>query len=146
VVGLNLHEGSMGSKSSTGSKRFVLQRFQGSRFAAEIILGLAVVFGTSCRSHSGSITIANGTSESIARAEMIVCNQRLIVENLKPHDEAFRDYRLNCEGHYSVNVRFESGRQVSKDVGYVTTGMDMHHRLIIDDGDWKFELRTSGTP
>jgi hypothetical protein len=118
----------MGSRGSKG-------------FGSVLVLVLTSVLG-SCTSNSGSITLANKSSEPIAHAEISICRQTLTIDDLAVGQEANRNYRVNCEDGYSVRVRFQSGREISNDdIGYVTGGMDFRHTLIVTDRELQIDFR-----
>jgi hypothetical protein len=62
----------------------------------------------------------------------------MTIDDLAVGQEASRNYRINCEDGYSIRVRLTSGRELSNDdIGYVTTGMDLRHKIIVTDAGFE---------
>lgn len=99
------------------------------------IVSAILVTSLACAPNKGTVSVTNKSSEMITRAIVVICGQTLEISNLDPSKTKSMSYRIECEGHYSVNVEFRSGRHLEKNVGYVTSGFDMHHEIVVLDAD-----------
>jgi hypothetical protein len=77
----------------------------------------------------------NRASEPIVRAVIIVSGQTLELKHLRPTEVASRRYRITSDGHYNVDIAFESGKHIRKDVGDVTPGADIRYEIVVTDSD-----------
>jgi hypothetical protein len=97
---------------------------------------LMLALFVSCAENHGVLTLANKASEPITRASVLVCGQTLDFSSLAISGSESRNFRTSCEGDYQIEVEFQSGRNLKKTVGYVTSGFnEMRATLLITDGD-----------
>jgi len=96
---------------------------------------LTTLLGASCDRNTSTISVVNWSGESVARVVVVLCGQKVEMANLEMSEAAQATYRITCEGHYSIDVEFQSGRRLQKEVGYVTSGFDFHHRLHVTASD-----------
>ena len=96
---------------------------------------LVLLTSSACRSVTSELVVANKSQEPIAAAVISVGGQELELQGIKVGEEIKRQFSVRKEGGFAVTVRFESGRTIRKDVGYVTPGMSADHRLTISDTD-----------
>lgn len=103
------------------------------------LLGVATIIGafflTSCTSNKGSFTLLNKTTEPIARATVAICGQTIELRAIQPNISGAGSYEVKCESHYTIQVDFQSGKRLLKEVGYVTTGMDFQDKIVVTDSD-----------
>ena len=95
---------------------------------------LLAIMSLSCeliRHHQGEVTVINDTGEEIAQGSVEVCNQRFAFIDLKPGNRKQFFYSITAESQYTVAVKFASGREVTNDIGYVTSGFDFSDVLIL---------------
>jgi hypothetical protein len=85
----------------------------------------------SCRENSGYYELINDSSETILYAKVRICNQESEFRNLPPGKMEGKKYRVTSDSHYVVLVRFESGKEILKEIGYVTNGFDFANRITI---------------
>lgn len=90
---------------------------------------------SACRSVTSNLAVTNKSKESIAAAVIAVGGQELELQEIKVGEEINRQFAVQKEGGFSITVRFESGRTIRKEVGYVTPGIAADHRLTISDAD-----------
>lgn len=64
-----------------------------------------------------------------------VSGQKLEFTNLNPSEVHNATYWITQEGDYAVEVEFQSGKRLKKNVGYITRGINMHHELVVTDSD-----------
>ena len=90
-------------------------------------------FGT----HHGRVTVVNGSRKVIIKGDLVICGQRFTFDNLRSNEFKEFSYRIgSCPGQdYRVAVTFESGGTITRKVGYVTSGFDFSHELIIRQED-----------
>ena len=107
------------------------------------LLGLGVA--VSCLSlvapRDGHVTLSNTTAEAIVRAQVGVCGQDFTIEHLGPGENRTVTFRIRADSHYTVSVRFASGRSMSKELGYITSGIDVADMLLIKENDVLLALK-----
>jgi hypothetical protein len=89
----------------------------------------------SCMSNKGSFLLVNKAKEPIARAVVTVCGQTIEFKAIQPTKSASGSYQIKSDSHYDVRVEFESGRNLHKEIGYVTNGLDFEHEIVVTDTD-----------
>src|SRR5262249_1807892 len=95
------------------------------------LVSVAVLQTCDSWGHKGRLTIVNGSEESIRNGRVVVCGQRLALDNLGPRRARVFMYKVNCEGGYDITATFASGVSLKRETGYVTTGMDFSDELIV---------------
>ena len=98
-----------------------------------VIVGALML--ASCRAHSGSFALVNHASEPIAHASVSICGQTIELRDIQSGRSATRSYRVTSDSHYGIRVEFGSGKQLYKEVGYVTNGVDFQHEISVTDSD-----------
>lgn len=68
--------------------------------------------------------VVNKSGEMIVRAVVSVCGQKVEFESIPQNDSVTAKYEANCEGYYTVEVEFQSGRKFRQDEGYVRPDVD----------------------
>jgi len=102
-----------------------------------IVAGLAVgcVVATMLSSWNGEVTIKNDATKEVTKGQISICNQQFDFGGLKVGTSKTIAYRIKSDSHYKVVVEFESGKKLSKELGYVTNGMDFKDVLRVKDDD-----------
>lgn len=95
-----------------------------------VILGMVA-----CGSNKGSFTLVNNAEEPIAKAVLIVSGQTVEFRDILPDDHATASYQIKFDSHYDVRIVFRSGKELHKEVGYVTSGFDFQHEIVVTDID-----------
>jgi hypothetical protein len=92
---------------------------------------------TSCfsREYTGQFILVNDSSEIITLARIEVCKQFIEVRDLKPHGKFNAEFKVTSDSHYDIAVYFASGKNLTKQIGYVTRGFDFKHTLVGTDAD-----------
>lgn len=84
---------------------------------------------------SGELTIINKSSEVVALAEVIVCNQVMQLKMIEINASKESSFRITGDAQYYILVEFASGRKLITEIGYVTSGIDVEDTIIITDDD-----------
>ncbi len=84
---------------------------------------------------SGAVTLENQTSESIDQASIVVSPQKLDFGRLAPDESKFAKFEPRGESHYEVSITFHSGRQISAQLGYVDSGLNIIGTLIVNSDE-----------
>jgi hypothetical protein len=115
-------------------KRFVLMAMAVfGALAVKAVVILCLLAG-SCARHHGTVTVVNESRESIAHLSIDICGQHFAAKDLAPHTNTVLNYRVGGRpAGYDVVVRFASGRELRKEVGYVTDGFDFQDTIIVTD-------------
>ena len=93
-------------------------------------------------SNKGEIVIVNEATHSVLRGEIEVCKQRFKLGQLKPKDRHQILYKVWSDSAYEVTIEFESGKRLTRKLGYVTSGVDFKDTLIVKDQDLILRDRT----
>lgn len=84
--------------------------------------------------------LRNRSSVVVSSATIVVYGREYQFANLEPGASASFSFRLGGDAHYSVAVKFASGRELSGDAGYLTSGANLEDALIIKDADIQYEM------
>lgn len=99
-----------------------------------VILALAL-FAGACASSRGKVTVINQSAEPIEALSLTVCEQKLELPNLAPGANSTWAYKVRNDCDYAMSVRFASGRQLNRQLGYVTSGFKYEDELIVTGAD-----------
>jgi len=99
-------------------------------------LGLRFLFSISY----GAVTVINDSHEELTGV-VAVCGQTFNVPALMPGDRDKIRYKLVADSSYAVAVKFKSGKELRKDVGYVTNGIEFDDELHVTDKDVEIVYR-----
>jgi hypothetical protein len=88
-------------------------------------------------SGTGKVRIVNGAGERVAYGKLEICAQQIMFENLEPGEDRLFEYKITGDSHYVINVKFQSGAMLDRQLGYVTNGFDSDDVLIIQRLDFK---------
>ena len=119
--------------TDTPLKRHILVFF----FATCALLGCDHAIWGPFRTHHGRVKVVNGSQETIAKGALVICGQRFNFDNLRSNEFRKFSYQIgSCPGQdFRVAVTFESGGTITRRVGYVTSGFDFSHELILKRDD-----------
>jgi hypothetical protein len=114
--------------------------------AAFSISCLFVVGMSGCifSSHKGEVLIVNQATETVLKGEIEVCKQRFDFQNIKPKERKQILYDVRSDSHYKIEIQFESGKKLTKELGYVTSGLDFKDMLIVTEDDILLETVNVG--
>ena len=84
-------------------------------------------------SDDGQVLILNAASESIKNGQLEVCGQKFLFGEIEPGKSKAFQYKVRSDSQYKVEVEFNSGKKLEKEVGAVTNGLDFQDILTLDD-------------
>ena len=90
---------------------------------------------TACGGDRGAFTLTNAAHETIAQATVSICRDRSEFGPLPPGTDAGASFSITGDDSFRVQVTFASGKALSKEDGYVTTGMSSTHRITVTDAE-----------
>jgi hypothetical protein len=97
---------------------------------------LAVFVLSSCIvANKGSFLLLNEAKESISRGTVSICGQTIELKDIQPTQSAPGSYEVRSDSHYDIKIEFQSGKKLRKELGYVTNGLDFHHKIVVTDTD-----------
>ena len=99
------------------------------------LMVFSLLITVACQKNTGQIILINNSSEIIKLAHIEVCKQVIEIENIKPHEQAIDNFRVEGDSHYDITIKFASGKELKKQLGYVTHGFDFQHTLVITETD-----------
>ena len=106
-----------------------------------LVLILVAVFAIRLSSNKGEDSIVNQAGEAIRSGQLEICKQQFSLGQVQPKQSKEIHYKVRSDSHYDVTIEFESGKKLSRQVGYVTSGMDFHDRLTVTDDDVSLSSR-----
>jgi hypothetical protein len=106
-------------------------------FVAILIFVLAL--SSACRSVPSELTVTNRATEPIAGVNVSVGVENFELRTIRMGESASHPFAARKDSGFSVTVRFESGRTIRKEIGYVTSGMAADHRITVSDNDLLIE-------
>jgi hypothetical protein len=104
---------------------------------------LAILTVMSCSESKGSYSLTNVASEPIASASITVCKQRREFRNVQPGHSVPGCYVVRADDHFIIDIKFESGKTLRKESGYVASGLDFQHEIVVTDSDVQLVLLNS---
>ena len=96
---------------------------------------------STAHSYSGEVLIMNSATESIENGQLEVCGQTFKFGKLNRGKSTTIQYSVKSDSHFRIFVEFSSERRMSKELRYVTNGLDFIHVLTLTDNDASIELR-----
>lgn len=85
--------------------------------------------------YDGEVRVINLATEPVKNGELEVCDQQFQLGGIdKGKSKLFR-YKVRSDSHFRLIVEFNSGRKLTRELGYVTSGRDFKHTLTLKDGE-----------
>lgn len=84
-------------------------------------------------SDDGQVLILNAASEPIKNGQLEVCGQKFMFGEIEPGKSKAIQYKVRSDSQYKLEVEFNSGKKLEKEVGAVTNGLDFQDILTLDD-------------
>ena len=84
-------------------------------------------------SYQGEVRIVNSATEPVKHGEIEVCNQKFQIDGIAQGESQIVHYQVRADSSYKILVEFNSGRKLTSDLGYVTSGRDFKHTLTLRD-------------
>lgn len=100
-----------------------------------VVATIAVLLLTSCTTNEGDFSLVNRAKEPITHASVAICGQMIELKDIQPGKSAAGSYEVKSDSHYTIQVEFQSGKKLKKEIGYVTHGMDFQHEITVTDSD-----------
>ena len=86
-------------------------------------------------SYNGEVVIINSASELVRNGALEVCDQRFKFGTIEQGKSKTINYKVRSDSHYKLIVEFNSGRKLTKELGYVTNGRDFKDILTLTNDD-----------
>ncbi len=99
-----------------------------------VVAALAVVL-LLARANKGEVIVKNAATESIVQCHIEICSQSFDLGSIAPSESKKATYKVRGTSHYAVSLQFESGKKISKNLAYVTHGLDFRDLLNVNDND-----------
>lgn len=93
-------------------------------FLSSVIMFITLLMTASCHQDKGKLILINNSNEIVKLAHIKICDQVIEIENINPNEQATGNFRITCENHYDITIKFVSGKEIKKETGYVTSGFD----------------------
>lgn len=94
---------------------------------------LTMLVMASCETNKGVFLLTNKATESITRASVIICRQTIDLKDIQPTQSAQGSYKVMADSHFDITVEFQSGKTLHREIGYVTSGFDYKHEMVVTD-------------
>jgi hypothetical protein len=108
------------------TKRRIVFAVAATAFVSAALIAVAVA-----NRSTGEFTLDNRSSEMIDHAVVEVCGQKFDFTELPSGTVRGMKFKIGADSDYGVSVKFHSGRRLSAHVGYVTSGVKYHDKLIV---------------
>ena len=89
---------------------------------------IAIVFGD-----DGQVLILNAATEAVKNGQLEVCGQKFLFGEIEQGKGKAIQYKVRADSPYKLVVEFSSGRKLEKEVGSVTSGLDVEDILTVND-------------
>jgi hypothetical protein len=91
-----------------------------------------ISFASSCSAgNTGEVVLQNKSEQNIDLASIKICKDKFEFKSLNPGSRKIFTYKVKGDCHFNIDIKFASGRTLSREVGYVTTGIDFEHKIFI---------------
>jgi hypothetical protein len=88
------------------------------------------------------VAIVNAATERIKAGNLIIGGHRLEFESLKTGEKVVFRVEANTDSSYEITVIFESGRELSGRVGYLSPGLVLDDLITIKDDDISYSTKS----
>lgn len=103
------------------------------------LVGVILVFVGCSKDGIATLIIVNQSNETIVLVQVVVNENIETVKHLEHGKEVEIQFSVKRDGGYDLDVEFQSGRKVTKKLGYVSYGFDAIDMITITKQDVKFE-------
>jgi hypothetical protein len=100
-----------------------------------LFLVVLITFIFSDENKKSQVIIINTSSQKILFGEIEVCNKTYKIYNICQGESKCIEYKSKYDSHYTVTLKFDSGKTIKKELGYVTNGMTVKDIIKVEDGD-----------
>jgi Zn-finger domain-containing protein len=105
------------------------------KHAGALVAALTALLVVSCKNNKGTVFLENRTDEPIAHATVVICGQTINFNDILAKKSVSGSYSVKSDSDYDVRIEFQSGKQLHKQVGYVTNGIDFQDEIVVTDTD-----------
>lgn len=114
------------------TERFFIYRAV--KYFASFIMLLSV--SISCvRGNVSHITLVNASAVEVEQCTIELSGKTVVATNLKKGDSVSLVLSVKGDNHYKVTVKFHEGRELKKELGYVTSGFNYRDTILIKSDD-----------
>jgi len=89
-------------------------------------------------SDEGQVLILNAATEPIKNGQLEVCGQKFPFGEIEQGKSKAIQYKVRSDSHYKLEVEFNSGKKMEKELGSVTNGLDFQDILTLSDREASF--------
>jgi hypothetical protein len=102
--------------------------------AAVIGIGCFLLASTSLvLGDDGHVLILNAASEPIKNGQLEICGQKFLFGEIEQGKTKAIQYKVRSDSQYKLEVEFNSGKKLEKELGSVTNGLDVQDILTLND-------------
>jgi hypothetical protein len=83
----------------------------------------------------GQVLILNAATEPIKNGQLEVCGQKFPFGEIEQGKTKAIQYKVRSDSQYKLEVEFNSGKKLEKELGSVTNGLDFQDILTLSDRD-----------
>jgi hypothetical protein len=84
-------------------------------------------------SDDGQVLILNAATEPIKNGQLEVCGQKFLFGEIEQGKTKAIHYKVRSDSQYKLEVEFNSGRKLEKELGSVRSGLDFEDILTLND-------------
>lgn len=84
-------------------------------------------------SDDGQVLILNAATEPIKNGQLEVCGQKFLFGEIEQGKSKAIQYKVRSDSQYKLEVEFNSGKKLEKELGSVTNGLDFQDILTLSD-------------
>jgi hypothetical protein len=84
-------------------------------------------------SDDGQVLILNAATESIKNGQLEVCGQKFLFGEIEQGKSKALRFKVRSDSQYKLEVEFNSGKKLEKELGHVTSGLDIEDILTLND-------------
>ena len=85
--------------------------------------------------NDGQVLILNAATEPIKNGQLEVCGQKFPFGEIEQGKTKAIQYKVRSDSQYRLEVEFNSGKKLDKELGSVTSGLDFEDILTLSDHD-----------
>lgn len=109
--------------------------------AVSLCFLVSMYFTSTAFSYVGEVLIVNSATEPIKSGQVQVCGQKFKFGELEQGKTRVIQYKVRSDSHFELVVEFVSGKKLSKELGYVTSGREFKHVLTVKDDEASIEMQ-----
>lgn len=102
-----------------------------------LIIVFFFIFG--CNKKNGNCILINKSTQEISKIKIIVCKQNFSKTNFKPGESVKLNFHICADSSYNIDIEFANGKNLNKEMGYITNNVIVEDAISIYDNDLSFE-------